>query len=65
MGVASVKTNKIRWNRMDQQYILCDYGEIQDMIHLIICRNCLNTCSPNDLWNGKQKVVNLIWVHKL
>lgn len=66
-GVAAVKTNKIRWNQIDHQDAFCDCGEIQDMAHLMNCRNCPNTCSLDDLWNAEQNAIDVAqyWAQKL
>jgi hypothetical protein len=54
-GVAPVKTNMVKWGKTNSDNLYCGCGEVQDMGHLLSCRDCPHKCTLEDLWLENKK----------
>jgi hypothetical protein len=54
-GVAPIKTNMVKWAKTNSDELYCGCGEVQDMGHLLSCRDCPQKCSLEDLWLANKK----------
>ncbi|GJQ66364.1 hypothetical protein Trydic_g4400 [Trypoxylus dichotomus] len=64
-GLVPVKTNKLKWKTEDQQ-CLCEYGEIQDMDHLLGCTLYPAMCC-DEMCIVNNKAIDIVhyWAEKL
>jgi hypothetical protein len=54
-GVAPLKTNMVKWGKTNSDDLYCGCGEVQDMGHLLSCRDCPQKCTLEDLWLANKK----------
>jgi hypothetical protein len=54
-GVAPVKANTVKWGKTNSDDLYCGCGEVQDMEHLLSCRDCPYKCTLEDLWLANKK----------
>jgi hypothetical protein len=58
--VAPVKTNMVKWGKTDAGNLLyCGCGELQDIEHLLSCKDCPHQCTLEDLWLANKKGFDL------
>jgi hypothetical protein len=57
--VAPVKTNMVKWGKTDAGDLYCGCGEVQDMEHLLSCKDCPHQCTLEDLWLANKKGIDV------
>jgi hypothetical protein len=45
----------VKWGKTNSDDLYCGCGEIQDMGHLLSCRDCPQKCTLEDLWFANEK----------
>jgi hypothetical protein len=58
-GVAPVTANMVKWGKTNSDDLYCGCGEVQDMGHLLSCRDCPQKCTLEDLWLSNKKGFDL------
>jgi hypothetical protein len=53
--VAPVKTNMVKWGKTNSDDLYCGCGEVQNMEHLLSCKDCPQKCTLEDLWLANKK----------
>jgi hypothetical protein len=54
-GVAPLKTNMVKWGKTNSDDLYCGCGDVQDMGHLLSCRDCPQKCTLEDVWLANEK----------
>jgi hypothetical protein len=45
----------VKWGKTNSDDLYCGCGEVQDMGHLLSCRDCPQKCTFEDLWLANKK----------
>jgi hypothetical protein len=56
----------VKWGKTNSDDLYCGCGEVQDMGHLLSCRDCPKKCTLQDLWLANKKGVDVAqyWAKK-